>query len=1081
MRLSESDGTEAVPCHFRSYLLAFIAVDYFYHRIVKGWAAQISISLRLPQIRTDSENVIKDLLDGEKSMRVLGDSMGCSSLVLAAAICLFYAPLELEAQTSPTPAPSQTATTPADANAKAPTLNAGTPQVKPVVKSPAGAKAAGQTSGAKPNAPEPSYLKRIVSVGVAAGDSQTPDANEIVSLLGTPTPFTLKARGQSSVLIYSSKQKLGREEESLLDLLETQIADLAAEQNQIKEIQIAHASALGDFVKQIQSLNYEEIKVEAVGADRIRIVYGPNVTSSRIQEFIRDLHHLESQPKPDSPVARLFFINASGVAGALSGHNPAPSTPKSAAPAAPSGSSSKPQPAKPTSKPAKASGASPSPSDKTAATSGEATVGCPVGSNAAAKDPPAAACPGSPATPPDDPAGAAQGGPAQPPAQGTNAKAAVSVTSLGSDLLVFSDEHPGDDAAITESKRVLAQVDFPRPEVIINTFSFQSSSTSPDLLYETDQAVRREMGRYNDGLQQGIARSWAYLAEQMRRGDFFDQTFKDYLTKYYVGDATDVPAGFTDASLNLPANSAENKSTVDFSDHRAKLSGDRNRLGICDVEKYCLGYTTLFHPLRPSLTDMLLAVIASREPWNQIDKAISVMEGAEFLSPLECKRNACGMPKLKSCQEKACKMPDAPTCDQMDEEALQAQDFQKGLIFPMNCFRATAKEIFGSDSNKPSLVGPLRAAVANFLFHYKMSEQYPHEFSAYDLSQSAQEFNSELNPLVVAFNRDLEAALRPLKNAADPRRHSSKGWLGFAAHDVNFVNNGILTVRTISGKETTVDTITQSFFDTANPPSIMDVINSIGAAESGVPKVLKANLTADEAAVIIGALNSVKEGQSKVGRQFKIDVTPQTLSGASAAELEINLTTQESADPTLYSNGKSEADNISRVARHNTQTKVRLESAKLFEISSFAAMLQRSRKNFPLILPFVEIPYIGAVVSVPLPGAKEYHASTAIMSAVVVPTAADLANGVTFTADRIALPNSNSANGECPLNPAGVLNCTLRKALSMNDLGVYSIRSYHHAMVSCLGSGSSYPSANDQTAWRVCGELRLNAVPPDER
>jgi hypothetical protein len=224
-----------------------------------------------------------------------------------------------------------------------------------------------------------------------------------------------------------------------------------------------------------------------------------------------------------------------------------------------------------------------------------------------------------------------------------------------------------------------------------------------------------------------------------------------------------------------------------------------------------------------------------------------------------------------------------------------------------------------------------------------------------------------------------------------------------------------------------------------------------------------------------------------VGREFKIDVTPQTLTGASAAELEINMTTQESADPTLYSNGKSEADNISRVARHNTQTKVRLESAKLFEISSFAAMLQRSRKNFPLILPFVEIPYIGAVVSLPLPGAKEYHASTAIMSAVVVPTAADLANGVTFTADRIALPNDNSTNQDkgkdkdCPLNPAGVLSCTFRKALSMNDLGVYSIRSYHHAMVSCFGSGSSYPSANDQAAWRVCGELRLNAVPPDER
>lgn len=119
---------------------------------------------------------------------------------------------------------------------------------------------------------------------------------------------------------------------------------------------------------------------------------------------------------------------------------------------------------------------------------------------------------------------------------------------------------------------------------------------------------------------------------------------------------------------------------------------------------------------------------------------------------------------------------------------------------------------------------------------------------------------------------------------------------------------------------------------------------------------------------------------SKVGREFKIDITPHSLSGASAAELEINMTTQETADPTLYTNGKSDTDNLSRMAKHITEAKVRLESAKLFEISTFTALLQRSRRNFPLIPPFVEIPYINSILSLPLPGAKEYHMSTAIMS-----------------------------------------------------------------------------------------------------
>jgi hypothetical protein len=208
-----------------------------------------------------------------------------------------------------------------------------------------------------------------------------------------------------------------------------------------------------------------------------------------------------------------------------------------------------------------------------------------------------------------------------------------------------------------------------------------------------------------------------------------------------------------------------------------------------------------------------------------------------------------------------------------------------------------------------------------------------------------------------------------------------------------------------------------------------------------------------------------------VGREFKIDIIPRSLSGASAAELEINMTTQDQAEPTIYSNGKSEADNLSRVAQHSTQTKVRLESAKLFEISSFTAMLQRSRRNFPLLPPFVEIPYIGSIFSVPIPAAKEYHSSTAIMSAVVVPTAADLANGLVFKDDLVAAVNVGPSS-DCPLDATRVLNCTIRRAISMSDLGVFSIRNYNKAMVSCFGSGVFFPSAPHASI--PCGSLNLN-------
>jgi hypothetical protein len=232
----------------------------------------------------------------------------------------------------------------------------------------------------------------------------------------------------------------------------------------------------------------------------------------------------------------------------------------------------------------------------------------------------------------------------------------------------------------------------------------------------------------------------------------------------------------------------------------------------------------------------------------------------------------------------------------------------------------------------------------------------------------------------------------------------------------------------------------------------------VGQADSAVPKVLKTNLTANEAAVVIGALNSVKPATSQVGRQFKIDITPRSLSGASSAELDVSLTTGETAAPSLYSNGKASSDNLSRVAKNNTTTKVRLESIKLFEISSFTAVIQRSRQNFPLLPPFVEIPYIGSLLSFPVPGAKEYHRSTAIMSAVVVPTAADLASGVVFTRDRVLLAaeHSTKVNNICLTAAGGALHsCYATRALSLSDLYGASISEFNKKMIRCLSAPDS--------------------------
>src|SRR5262249_49097701 len=157
----------------------------------------------------------------------------------------------------------------------------------------------------------------------------------------------------------------------------------------------------------------------------------------------------------------------------------------------------------------------------------------------------------------------------------------------------------------------------------------------------------------------------------------------------------------------------------------------------------------------------------------------------------------------------------------------------------------------------------------------------------------------------------------------------------------SFVNDGLIAVRGISGVESTVDTVTQSFFNATQPPNLTDLVSSVSAAEKNIPGVLKANLTSHEAAVLLGALNSVQPPQAKLGRHLPLDITPNSHTNASSAELEVKLTNQETADPTLFKGGTSSEDDLSRIGRHTTNTRVRVESLKLFEVSSFSALLQR--------------------------------------------------------------------------------------------------------------------------------------------
>ncbi len=157
-----------------------------------------------------------------------------------------------------------------------------------------------------------------------------------------------------------------------------------------------------------------------------------------------------------------------------------------------------------------------------------------------------------------------------------------------------------------------------------------------------------------------------------------------------------------------------------------------------------------------------------------------------------------------------------------------------------------------------------------------------------------------------------------------------------------------------------------------------------------------------------------------------------------------------------------------------------MESIKLFEVSSFSALIERPRTNFPLLpIPFLEVPVIGDLLSIPLPGAKVYHRSTAIVSAVIVPTAADLAFGLTFHGDREVvneIPN--------PKSPDDFRN-SYRKVISQMQLpwdqrGLYD---FNQTMTQCFAAQSGDPNAK-RLVWPSaynpsCGGVTFKEIAPD--
>lgn len=952
-------------------------------------------------------------------------------------------------------------------------------------------------------------------------ETATPDASAVISLLGNPYPLSFQAASKDKILIYSSKP--GPNEPMLADIKKT-ISELASKgvveaaptpSKYSVELAIPHASILGDLATLVNSLNYTDFTAQNVGKNRVHITSSAKLSCEEVTAFYRDLRDLIWRPIPESPIQRVFYFNASDLAGAVGSGGGSPSGGSAG------GGSGSPAAGSPGSSVSGGGVAAGSQSGSASSTPGGSAAMNPAATGSSSNQGTGTSSGAAPSTQagsgqPAASSGGGSGGSTGSGGSGGQQGAAggTSATVVGSDYLVFSEPNPGDDVVVSERKRILAALDLPRPEMIINVWSSQKSSKKREDVELAKNQLQVLVSGFNDGLQAAINSGWGVLKRRMEDYSYFDPAFARYISQRYVADGE-----LKESEEDDPYFAQKNYQEVAqlLIDYRlvAPLPDDfRRSNGLCTKERYCLGYVNLFRPLKPRMTDLLLTALASSDSVAVFEEAINAMEQRDD-TPDPVGPAGEGFERLNN---SSCEFQDRALYRKAINDAIQGPNNLVGRPLYLECFRQTVRRLL-SDSEQPLALGLIRAAIADFLFQYKLSQQYPHDFSPYDLQQSAQTLNAALAPLIDAFNRDVRTFQSLMIDEFMVRdgQRDSASWFG--GESPSFGSNAIITVRTISGTETTVNTTTSNFLDATQQPSISDLLKSIEASATGSAatgsgsgsggsgnsggsgggssgsggsggsnsggggsttnasthmKDLLQNISPIQAQVISGVLNAVQSSKIQIGPSLNIDVTPRSLSGASSAEIVATIKADTASSPTYFGGPQdSKTADLSRVAQHDTTTRVRVESIKMFEISTLNAELEKSRSRFPLIPPFVEIPYIGTLVGVPLPVAKEYHTSTAVISAIVIPTAADVVAGLRYRNDRLV------TSTECRDDGSTAGNCTLKSATSLSDFHSSPLQAFHRRMVQCFAEGgwSEYPGLPPGIGWhRDCGELSFEIV-----
>jgi hypothetical protein len=573
-----------------------------------------------------------------------------------------------------------------------------------------------------------------------------------------------------------------------------------------------------------------------------------------------------------------------------------------------------------------------------------------------------------------------------------NAFSDVKASAVDNDSVLLSVPSNG-STALTRAQQAIAMIDQPRPQVTLNTWALQLSSDRKDRLDPFVFRSRRLANQYNDVIQESILRGWGYLSRSLSQPDFLDPVFSNYLTKQ--------------ASL------------------------DPN--GRCCVQKpgnapgYGLGYETLFKPLPPHLVYMLMTLAASRDPRVTAITVLDMIEGrapSGFLSQDEIDAKLL-LNSGKQCQVADNEFYEAPSNQFPPDYAETDVD---DIIPPARLPRYLALECVRHELGlllarqgiaSTSFLGQFRAALADFLYQNKMMAEYSPDFDPWSYPEAAAKLDAALIPIVDAFNWDMTVLQQNLFNRLTSRFEKDK--------HLSYGSGGLVTVKVVAGNQATAETASQNYFPQNPTMKLEDLASALvsggsgGNASSGGSAGNAGGQTGAQAAhavMLAGTLSSVVAAMAaykaaspaqvtaKLGKGISVTATAYTLSSASGAELDINVMANENGAQMISANAAQAQPNddlASRVSEQHVNTRVRMDSLKLFELSTMQSTIARMKTPWKPLDPVVELPLID---SLGIRGVRRkpdiiYHQSLVFIDATIVPTAADLGQTLYLKYDQV--------------------------------------------------------------------------------